>query len=52
MLFKSQGQTSGRKIQTMNEENLPMKWLTQVTSVSYRTIHRFRVTSATQKLIK
>ncbi|WEV57494.1 transposase [Ligilactobacillus acidipiscis] len=48
----SQGQTSGRKIQQMNEENLPMKWLTQDTSISYRTINRFRVASSTQDLIK
>ena len=48
----SQGQTSGRKIQAMNEDNLPMKWLTQDTSISYRTINRFRVASSTQGLIK
>lgn len=48
----SQGQTSGRKIQAMNEDNLPMKWLTQDTSISYRTINRFRVASSTQDLIK
>ena len=48
----SQGQTSGRKIPQMNEENLPMKWLTQDTSISYRTINRFRVASSTQDLIK
>ena len=48
----SQGTTSGRKIQEMNAENLPMIWLTQNTSVSYRTINRFRVASSTQELIK
>jgi transposase len=48
----SQGQTSGRKIPQMNEENLPKKWLTQDTSISYRTINRFRVASSTQDLIK
>src|SRR5699024_6297420 len=40
------------KIQAMNEDNLPMKWLTQDTSISYRTINRFRVASSTQDLIK
>lgn len=48
----SQEKFSGRKIQEMNEESLPMKWLSQDTPVSYRTINRFRVASSTQELIK
>lgn len=30
----TQGQTSGRKIQALNEESLPMKWLPSVTALS------------------
>lgn len=47
----SQGQTSGWKIQQMNEEKLPMKWLTQDISLSYRTINSYRVASSMQILI-
>ncbi|WP_343754606.1 transposase, partial [Alkalibacterium iburiense] len=33
---------SGRKIERMNEESIPMKWLTGDTPVSYKTINTFR----------
>uniref|UniRef100_UPI0024BD4F9A IS1182 family transposase n=1 Tax=Lentilactobacillus sp. Marseille-Q4993 TaxID=3039492 RepID=UPI0024BD4F9A len=44
---------SGRKIQQMAEENIPMKWLIGDADVipSYRTINRFRTDSKTTKLI-
>lgn len=44
---------SGRKIQQMAEENIPMKWLIGDPDVvpSYRTINRFRTDPQTTKLI-
>lgn len=43
---------SGRKIQRMNDEVIPMKWLTQDTSVSYKTINNFRSSLHMKKLLK
>ncbi|HFU4093325.1 TPA: transposase, partial [Streptococcus suis] len=36
---------SGRKIVQMNEEVIPMKWLSQDTYVCYRTINSFRAST-------
>lgn len=33
---------SGRKIEKMMQENIPMKWLVADSEISYRTINRFR----------
>lgn len=43
---------SGRKIAQMNEESIPMKWLTADTSVSYKTINNFRSSEHASNLIK
>ena len=43
---------SGRKMERMNEESIPMKWLTGDTSVSYKTINNFRSSEHASKLIK
>lgn len=43
---------SGRKIVQMNEEVLPMRWLTQDHYVCYRSINDFRVDPATSLLIQ
>lgn len=32
---------SGRKMERMNEESIPMKWLTGDTPVSYKTINKW-----------
>lgn len=43
---------SGRKIETMLEENLPMRWLAQDYRYSYHTINNFRRSRHTHNLIK
>ncbi|ATX39499.1 hypothetical protein CTW00_01318 [Streptococcus iniae] len=43
---------SGRKIVQMNEEVIPMKWLSQDTYVSYKTINNFRSSKHANNLIK
>ena len=43
---------SGRKIQQMNEESIPMKWLTDDTWVCYNTINNFRSSEHASNLIK
>ena len=43
---------SGRKILQMNEEVIPMKWLSQDTYVSYKTITNFRSSKHANNLIK
>jgi transposase len=43
---------SGRKMVQMNEEMIPMKWLTRDTSFSYKTINNFRSSAHANKLIK
>lgn len=48
----SRGVYSGRKIVEMNEENIPMKWLTRETYVCYRSINDFRVNPETSLLIQ
>ena len=45
-------QTSGRKIQSFNEEILLMKWLNQNIVFIYRTINRFRISLTIQTFIK
>ena len=43
---------SGRKIVQMNEEVIPMKWLSQDTYVCYKTINNFRSSQHANQLIK
>lgn len=43
---------SGRKIAQMNDEVIPMKWLSQDTYVSYKTINNFRSSKHANNLIK
>ena len=43
---------SGRKIEQMNEESIPMKWLTGDTAVTYKTINNFRSSEHATNLIK
>ena len=43
---------SGRKIVQMNDEVIPMKWLSQDTYVSYKTINNFRSSKHANNLIK
>lgn len=43
---------SGRKIVQMNQEVIPMKWLSQDTYVSYKTINNFRSSQHANQLIK
>ena len=43
---------SGRKILQMNEEVIPMKWLSQDTYVSYKTMNHFRSSKHANHLIK
>lgn len=43
---------SGRKIEQMNEESIPMKWLTGDTTVTYKTINTFRSSEHATNLIK
>ena len=42
----------GRKIVQLNEEIIPMKWLSQDTYVSYKTINNFRSSKHANNLIK
>lgn len=46
------GVTSGRKIETLMEENIPMIWLTGHQVISYRTINRFRVSDRIDEALK
>lgn len=48
----SRGVFSGRKIVEMNEENIPMKWLSRETYVCYRSINDFRIMPETSLLIQ
>lgn len=48
----SRGVYSGRKIAQMNEEMIPMKWLTQDQYVGYHSINDFRVAPHTRQLIR
>lgn len=48
----TQGIFSGRKIEKMMVENIPMQYLTGQTIVSYRTINRFRVAPGMEELIR
>ncbi|GEP18974.1 transposase [Pediococcus argentinicus] len=43
---------SGRDIELLNEESIPMKWLSQDTSVSYKTINNFKSSEPFKHLIK
>lgn len=43
---------SGRQIERMNEESIPMKWLTGDTPVSYKTINNFRSSEHASQLIR
>lgn len=43
---------SGRRIIEMNAENIPMKWLSQDTTISYKTINNFRSSKEISDLIK
>lgn len=43
---------SGRRIVEMNDENIPMKWLSQDTTISYKTINNFRSSKEMSDLIK
>lgn len=43
---------SGRKIVQMNDEVIPMKWLSQDTYISYKTINNFRSSKHANNLIK
>ena len=48
----SRGVYSGRKIVQMNEEMIPMKWLTNDQYVGYHSINDFRVHPSTATLIR
>lgn len=48
----SKGVFSGRKIQEMMEENLPMQWLVAQQAISYRTINRFRASENCSQLLE
>lgn len=53
LLFAYSRQTySGRKIETMLEENLPMRWLARDHTYSYHTINNFRQSQHANNLIK
>lgn len=43
---------SGRRIVEMNTENIPMKWLSQDATISYKTINNFRSSKEVSNLIK
>ena len=43
---------SGRAIEKMMRENIPMKWLVADTEVSYRTINRFRSSDLCSKMLE
>ena len=48
----SKGVFSGRKIEEMMEENLPMQWLVAQQVISYRTINRFRSSENCSRLLE
>ncbi|WP_185534030.1 IS1182 family transposase [Listeria booriae] len=48
----SQGVTSGRKIASMTQENIPMMWLAGQQTPSYRTINRARISPHFDILLK
>ena len=48
----SKGVFSGRKIEEMMEENLPMQWLVAQQMISYRTINRFRSSDNCSRLLE
>lgn len=48
----SRGVFSARKIVQLNEENIPMKWLTRETYVCYHSINDFRKSSQVTQLIQ
>ena len=53
LLFAYSRQTySGRKIEIMLDENLPMRWLAHDYTYSYHTINNFRRSQHASKLIK
>ena len=53
LLFAYSRQTySGRQIETMLEENLPMRWLARDHTYSYHTINNFRRSQHANNLIK
>ena len=53
LLFAYSRQTfSGRKIELMLEENVPMRWLARENHYSYHTINNFRSSSHASELIK
>ncbi|MCC4490251.1 transposase, partial [Limosilactobacillus reuteri] len=53
LLFAYSRQTySGRKIEMMLDENLPMRWLAHDYTYSYHTINNFRRSQHASKLIK
>lgn len=53
LLFAYSRQTySGRKIELMLEENLPMRWLARDHTYSYHTINNFRQSQHANNLIK
>ena len=53
LLFAYSCQTySGRKIEMMLDENLPMRWLAHDYTYSYHTLNNFRRSQHASKLIK
>lgn len=48
----SKGVFSGRKIEEMMVENIPMQWLVAQQVISYRTINRFRSSDDCRKLLE
>ncbi len=48
----SKGVFSGRKIEEMMKENLPMQWLVAQQVISYRTINRFRSSENCSRLLE
>ena len=48
----SEGVFSGRKIEKMMKENLPMQWLVAQQVISYRTINRFRSSDKCSTLLE
>ena len=53
LLFAYSRQTyTGRKIEVMLEENLPMRWLARDHTYSYHTINNFRGSNHAARLIK
>ncbi|MDK6258818.1 transposase, partial [Aerococcus urinae] len=48
----SKGVFSGRKIEELMVENLPMQWLVAQQVISYRTINRFRSSENCRSLLE